>query len=852
MKNKGSEWRKWDLHLHTPSSYDYSDKSTTNEHIIEVLKDNNISVVAITDHHTIDVERILKLQELAKSDITILPGIEFCADARGEDPIHFIGIFPESDRNRLEYIKTEILSKSNINKQIQDKRNENEIYCDLESTIKVIKELGGIVTIHAGRKSNSIENITNSLPVKMAQKKDIAEIIDIFELGKVNDQEDYREHVFPSIKKIFPMIICSDNHDIKSYTLKQNCWIKADPTFEGLKQIIYEPEERVRIQESNPEYDFDKPTFSKISITQPLEVFNGEKVKFDKTELPLNKNLVTIIGGRGTGKSLLLNYIANTFKKPILAYQNKDKPIQFNESEHFVVEWQKSNAPKPEIITFEAKKKGDLDLIFIEQGKLKNISNYRVLADEIKILLKIEKLQFDEKLDNEIKELLDDIKKLKEWFEYKNEKGEKVNDRKFNENKKQEAENLLKTITTEDNKKKLEIYTSNIKTINNCENILTSLNDIKNSLAKFQADTNNTINNINSDIEKEINDLSIPKIDFENQTNAIKNIEEKMTTIVKDKKGRNNEIKKEFEERGYKGDLETLLSSAEKYQKNIQNAEVKLKEIEEKEKQLKAKIQQRNNLSEKLKVEYERQKNVIRNAWNNLLDNFSDEQRKVISNVLGKRGISIEGEIYFNLKAFNEKLKEYLDLRTYKNLSEGIGINSLDGYWHFINSTLQNFIEGKEKESTKKDLENLFFNLQERKDYLYVVSKIKFLNKTLDQLSVGQKGTLYLLLQLATNTFSSPLIFDQPEDDLDNEFITTELVGLFKELKKYRQIIISTHNANFVVTADAEQVIVAKNKDEILTYSSGSLENSEINESVCRILEGGKDAFEKRRNKYNF
>jgi hypothetical protein len=53
--------------------------------------------------------------------------------------------------------------------------------------------------------------------------------------------------VFPAIKKVIPMVICSDSHNINEYLLKQNCWIKADPTFEGLKQIIYEPTERVYI-----------------------------------------------------------------------------------------------------------------------------------------------------------------------------------------------------------------------------------------------------------------------------------------------------------------------------------------------------------------------------------------------------------------------------------------------------------------------------------------------------------------------------------------------------------------------------------------------------------------------------
>ena len=86
---------------------------------------------------------------------------------------------------------------------------------------------------------------------------------------------------------------------------------------------------------------------------------------------------------------------------------------------------------------------------------------------------------------------------------------------------------------------------------------------------------------------------------------------------------------------------------------------------------------------------------------------------------------------------------------------------------------------------------------------------------------------------------------------MDNDFIFNDLINIFKEIKRYRQIIIVTHNANIVVNADAEQVIVASNNDEKLSYGSGSLENSEINKAVCNILEGGKIAFQQRRNKYH-
>lgn len=85
---------------------------------------------------------------------------------------------------------------------------------------------------------------------------------------------------------------------------------------------------------------------------------------------------------------------------------------------------------------------------------------------------------------------------------------------------------------------------------------------------------------------------------------------------------------------------------------------------------------------------------------------------------------------------------------------------------------------------------------------------------------------------------------------MDNQFIMFDLLSIFKELKKFRQIIIVTHNANLVVNADSEQVIVANNIDNKLSYFSGALENPKIIKDVCNVLEGGKAAFDLRRNRY--
>jgi hypothetical protein len=306
---RGSEWRKWDLHFHTPSSYDYKDKSVTNEKIIEVLKENNISLVAVTDHHVIDVERITELQNLAGNDIKILTGIECCSDSRGKEPIHFIGIFPETKPESLKYIRDEILAKTNINEQKQNKRVDSEIYCSLEKATKLIRELGGIVTIHAGKKSNSLENITNSLPSSMAQKKDITKNIDIFEMGREEDQKDYIDVVFKEIGT-YPMIICSDNHDINDYSLKQNCWIKANPTFEGFKQVLNEPIDRVYIGIRPPKLLEVEGNKSKYIESIKINQSTGNAGGWFDNVLLLNSGLVAVIGRKGTGKSALTDIIS--------------------------------------------------------------------------------------------------------------------------------------------------------------------------------------------------------------------------------------------------------------------------------------------------------------------------------------------------------------------------------------------------------------------------------------------------------------------------------------------------------------------------------------------------------------
>ena len=127
----------------------------------------------------------------------------------------------------------------------------------------------------------------------------------------------------------------------------------------------------------------------------------------------------------------------------------------------------------------------------------------------------------------------------------------------------------------------------------------------------------------------------------------------------------------------------------------------------------------------------------------------------------------------------------------------------------------------------------------------------------LDDLSTGQKATAVLLLLLLES--DAPLIVDQPEDDLDNRFITEGVVPRMRKEKQHRQFLFSTHNANIPVLGDAELIVglyatgeAEHGRARIAREHMGSIDAKRVRELVEEILEGGKEAFERRRRKYGF
>jgi len=345
--SRGSLWHRWDLHFHTPSSYDYENKGITDKQIVDTLIANEVRVVAITDHHTMDVARIKNLQQLGGDRLTVLPAIELRGD-HGGDPIHYICIFPEDCD--LDHVWTTLQGSLGLTAvSIQQKGGDHSVYVPIEQGAEETRKLGGVVSIHAGVKSNSIDSIKNKEQFQRRIKFDITERwVDLMEIGQLKDIDVHINTIFPATGLDRPLIICSDNHLITNYAIKAPLWFRADPTFRGLLMVLREPRDRVFIGDHPPEQIRVKqnPTkyiqgisFQRKSTAPASEQwFNGS--------ISFNPGLVAIVGNKGSGKSALADMLGllgaskNAYKSSFLNTKKFKHPTA-GYAQHFVaaLEW---------------------------------------------------------------------------------------------------------------------------------------------------------------------------------------------------------------------------------------------------------------------------------------------------------------------------------------------------------------------------------------------------------------------------------------------------------------------------------------------------------------------------------
>ncbi|KKP36759.1 MAG: hypothetical protein UR63_C0043G0021 [Candidatus Roizmanbacteria bacterium GW2011_GWC2_35_12] len=875
--SQGSSWKKIDLHVHTSSSYDWDKKcNETAKDIIKKAVSENLSLISITDHHTVNgIDKVIK--EANGKNITILPGVELRTD-KGNKAIHIIGIFDNSISSKTIYDK--LLCPLNFSENdIKIKGNEH-VYCNFEEACQRIHEMGGIVSLHAGNKSNGIEQLDSD--IRATLKKDLASLVDIFEVTSQKQVDDYQKIVFPKIKQEFPCVITSDaidrsklkyknGHSIEALG-KKFTWIKSEPTFQGLKEILCEPILRVLLDSQCPSYLH--PQITAIEIETPKEYLNKQIIIKDRfcfgeiNKFFFSSNLNSLIGGRATGKSTLLELIGFVFNK-FQASENPKKPS--------IIENLQTKYPKVKIkVNFKFGEKEysteknltdiktnlfGFDVIYLPQDEIeKKANNEEEITKLINSLIDESKLQFS-KLTLINKKLF--IEKLRSNYSQIFAKEKEL---KTTQEELQKIQLVLSFTQSEKYKNLVNELSSKIKEREKVNNAITNLEWQRDILLETKSELEENIKTDTlslSDYLKQpelyLTEQSIRKIlniiDFLNK--AIKEIKE--STNYKKLLINLDKLNKKYIQACRQLGLDSINQSKIKDAlENKGRIEIKIKQLEQEIKLIKSAKLKHNDEIKIIETEYRShqilEKKLIDNAKTKFGSDLSitviENQEKLEKNIInlfikyqklsGKYGLK-EPDIKSIIKGLS--LKEIIShLKQNKipikyNEENGTNENKVTAQFFFID---KNFLYR----------EILIMNLEETLPENNFI--ITFKGKKLYEMSFGERCGVVLRLILSNSNL--PLIIDQPEDHLDNKYIVKELLDLVKQKKQERQIILSTHNPNIVVNGDSE-LIIGLEVDSKTGYSrvqSGALEKIKIRELITGILEGGQEAFLKRERKYDF
>lgn len=715
-------------------------------------------------------------------------------------------------------------------------------------------------------------------------------------------------------------------------------WVKADPIFAGLKQILNEPESRIFLGDSPPNYKHDHKVISKISVPTSNGWFA------DRFSLELNRDLITIIGGRGSGKSALAEAIAygagskddsdDAFFKKAAKHKSSITGTKIH------LDWADS-ATKTE---FEV---GKLDLDkglvrYLPQGAVEELcspQNSEKLRKQIENVIfqaldethRMGASDFDElqnrvlgefqfekdQITGSITELNSKISNILKLLKNLPEKEKQLGD------KKEELGKLLKSLP--------ELPPQDKKGQEELSKLLEAKKKFETKIVEFQTKLTKI-----SEIETKVKIFKVKAKEFRDEIGVllldIQISETQPFDVAVDEAGikvllekKKTEIASQIKtlREGEKKDVAAILGIPVG-EIVFNNLQVLNQGIDDKQKETKAfettklKYQQQKkmaldlensikaleseikkiraeSLPEKKRLETDRIKvyssyfDLIKNEKAKIEQLYKPLQESLLAGTDTDKKLVFEAQINYRLSHHIKSGLELIDRTRKGNFRESNSLKKIlnemaenfsrgdyekkviDGQLAIVLNAFVTFeatsIQIEEQLRENKSLED-FYNWLFDPTYFEIISSLKFDDTDLYLLSPGQKGIILLMLYLEIDKADyRPLIIDQPEENLDNLSVYTDLIDYFRDRKQYRQIIMVTHNPNLVVNTDSEQIIVANyqgKRTPRLDYCSGSLEDQAkaipdvqvekfedgIIEQVCSILEGGEPAFESRKKKY--
>jgi ABC-type lipoprotein export system ATPase subunit len=884
-----------DLHVHTPASNCFLDTVTPEEYVAQAIC-SGMRAIAVTDHNSGDWIDRVKLAA-AGTSLTVFPGVEISV----QPGVHILAIFPE-DRTGAHI--NDLLARLDLG---ADARGEQEALVTKYGAQEVVsmicregalpvlahiddfkgawKELGGQTRIQLWQAAEfaAVEIVGNGLPAEIGQ-----------------GSYSYKPAYYWSSDNPHP-----DNPAKHSHLGigRRHSLFKLDEvvSWEGLRLCFLDSTVRIRL-DGVP--TIQHPTINRVLVEGGF--LNG-------VDLELNPNLNCIIGGRGTGKSTFLELIRHAFDVPPKTEANRQQAqslvqnsfpagakitVSFStDGTEYRLERQSGGPPRVyrereseplEVAPgslFPLQAYGQKEIYEISrdpQFQLRLLDNY--VAEAIRACQEQEK-----ELIQALETNAADILRLKEALDAAEEKLQRLG----------VVREELRRMEEQDFVGRLEIKSGYDREKRLLESAQTEFNKLKAELARLREQRPDL--HALSDLAGLPNEALLANeqhrlaaVDGE-LSRAIGELLEKIETIwnsgyaerrqwqtgYNEQEATYQELLREFHGKGERlrpdrymqlqADLSDLTELQQRVRKDRERLDTLYRQRQERLSQLREVRQEQysircrkaeeltRKLNHNVRITIHPQGNRI--VYDNFLDNLcrglrvnSESRQKLVSVEADRpereaqRPVTIRGETQY----LTPRIPRYLDPI---DLSDAIRSE-----WEFdeVESALRTqwqLSEAMRRNLAKLTEEQLFilehFAVPDLPIIELKVGGGQLNYRPLNALSIGQKCTALLGIVLLES--SATLLIDQPEDDLDNQFIFDQIVDTLRREKERRQFVIATHNANIPVSGDAELIVVVEadeRRGRISEGGVGSIDTASIKAAVGRILEGGAQAFQIRREKY--
>ena len=850
MFNNGCEWIRCDFHLHTRKDKEFKytgkDNSFINEYV-DKLENENISIGVITNHNKFDLQEYKALKKSAnKKDIFILPGVELSVKD-GKNGVHTLIVFNPEDwiKNGENHIESFLISAF---QGINNRENENTC-CnfDLNTLFVELEKLNKdyfIVFAHIEQRSGLIKECGGGILTSLAQNHEFKKRV--LGLQKLRTLENIEK-----IKNWFGYEIAfvegSDPKKIDEIGKGKSCYVKiGEYSFNSLKFALQDYKNRISSKEININHGYIN------SIA-----FKGGKL--DSVRIPFSNGLNTLIGIRGSGKSSILesiryaldldanidkDYKENLVKNTLGSGGEISLDIIDKFGKHYEV--RRLMNEQPSILDYNGNEVGILinsvinnplyfgqkDLSFTQSGYAFDLLQ-KLVGNKIKDQLG--------SVDKHVLKLDDSIRNLLQ-LSLIPEKIEELNITK------QDLEHKLKIFQEKGIAEKLEKQTSYNKDYNKIDYLVKQVNEsylkikeahggidrdlfiLSDYNSKFNGDLFVNIKDVLQNILNAMDKISDEIQIISKNENSLKSYKDQFDQEIKSLKEEFASIKREIQD-------ETL--DPDSYVKYISEIDKVKQEIEE--------LNNKNNSRESLILEI---KQSIRERNEVLISIFNkyEEEIKKINDSQNELKIKIEFEC--NKDKFKNDIKDnFRGTGITENKAKAIA-NEFSDFVSIVSDCILN--DAKKLSSILTDNEITKIRDKINDNYSDLIGKvcpdlvqIYYHNKLLEQHSIGQRASALILFVL-TQEDNDLIIIDQPEDDLDNQIIYDEVISTIKRKKSDIQFIFATHNANIPVLGDAECVISTK-YDEKIIADIGNIDCKNTHKKIVDIMEGGSEAFEKRK-----